>query len=188
MPDFEAMYAADADPWQVETAWYERRKLSVLLASLPRERYRPRLGAGLRARHRSSAPRRPHRRPGRQRRAPTRRCGWPATATRDLPHVRVRRAPTLPEVPLEGPVDLLVVAEFLYYVPDLAAALDVLWSACAPGAHLAFVHWAHRPHDALPQRPRDARAASASTPAARRRQLVEHADEDFLLDVYEVPA
>jgi hypothetical protein len=40
VPDFEAMYRRDEDPWRVETSWYERRKLAVLLASLPRERYR----------------------------------------------------------------------------------------------------------------------------------------------------
>jgi hypothetical protein len=39
-PDFEAIYAADPDPWQVESSWYERPKLAVLLACLPRERYR----------------------------------------------------------------------------------------------------------------------------------------------------
>ena len=38
-PDFDAMYDADPDPWEVETSWYERRKLAVHLASLPRERY-----------------------------------------------------------------------------------------------------------------------------------------------------
>ena len=32
-------------------------------------------------------------------------------------------------MPLDGTVDLLLVAEFLYYVPDLPAALDALWSA-----------------------------------------------------------
>jgi len=35
IPDFESMYRADSDPWQVQTSWYERRKLAVLLASLP---------------------------------------------------------------------------------------------------------------------------------------------------------
>ena len=38
-PDFDQMYQADPDPWSVETSWYERRKLAVLLATLPLERY-----------------------------------------------------------------------------------------------------------------------------------------------------
>ncbi len=99
--------------------------------------------------------------------------------------MQVRRS-ELPEVPFEGPVDLLVVAEFLYYVRDLDAALDVLWSACAPGAHVAFVHWAHRPHDAFRGGPE--MHALIALDAIRRdvSSLVKHVDEDFLLDVYEV--
>ena len=38
VPDFEAMYQADHDPGHVETSWYERRKLAVLLGGLPEER------------------------------------------------------------------------------------------------------------------------------------------------------
>ena len=37
---FEALYAADEDPWAVRAAWYERRKRAVLLACLGKERYR----------------------------------------------------------------------------------------------------------------------------------------------------
>lgn len=184
VPDFEAMYRADADPWRVETAWYERRKLSVLLASLPRERYvrawEPGCGPGIV----SSA-------------LAARVDELVATdvsdtavrlareRTQDLPGVQVRRS-ELPEVPFEGLVDLLVVAEFLYYVRDLGAALDVLWSACAPGAHVAFVHWAHRPHDAFRGGPE--MHALTALDAIRRdvSSLVKHVDEDFLLDVYEV--
>lgn len=31
-PDFEALYAADPDPWHVRDSWYERRKEAVVLA------------------------------------------------------------------------------------------------------------------------------------------------------------
>jgi SAM-dependent methyltransferase len=34
-----ALYAQDRDPWHLREGWYERRKLQLLLASLPRERY-----------------------------------------------------------------------------------------------------------------------------------------------------
>ncbi|MGI8666112.1 MAG: SAM-dependent methyltransferase [Jatrophihabitans sp.] len=33
------MYAAGADPWQIEASWYERRKRELVLACLPAERY-----------------------------------------------------------------------------------------------------------------------------------------------------
>jgi hypothetical protein len=36
---FVDLYGEGADPWQADS-WYERRKRSVVLASLPRERYR----------------------------------------------------------------------------------------------------------------------------------------------------
>jgi cyclopropane fatty-acyl-phospholipid synthase-like methyltransferase len=37
---FEALYAADDDPWRVRASWYERRKRAALLAALGKERYR----------------------------------------------------------------------------------------------------------------------------------------------------
>ena len=49
-----------------------------------------------------------------------------------MPHVRVVES-DLPEVPLDAPVDLVVAAEFLYYLDDLAAGVAALWAACWPG-------------------------------------------------------
>jgi SAM-dependent methyltransferase len=37
---FEALYAADDDPWRVRGDWYERRKRAILLACLGKPRYR----------------------------------------------------------------------------------------------------------------------------------------------------
>jgi SAM-dependent methyltransferase len=93
----------------------------------------------------------------------------------------------LPDVPFEGTVDLVVVAEFLYYVPDLAGALEVLWSVCEPGAHVVVVHWAHHPHDAFRSGP--AMHAQIRLDSMRRgaTSLLTHVDQDFLLDVYETP-
>jgi LmbE family N-acetylglucosaminyl deacetylase len=186
LPDFDAMYAADHDPWDVESSWYERRKLAILLGTLPRERYarawEPGCGPGvvsaqlagrvgdLVASDASAAA------VGLARR----RAGMPS-------HVRFVKS-ELPEVPVEGTVDLLVVAEFLYYVPDLPMALDALWSVCEPGTHVVFLHWAHRPHDARRGGPEmhariclDSRRRSAVN-------IISHTDQDFLLDVYEVVA
>ena len=184
LPDFDAMYAADEDPWDVATSWYERRKLAVLLATLPREHYdrvwEPGCGPGLvsarlaeRAGHlvasdsSSAAVALARRRPG-----------MPA-------HVRFVRS-ELPEVPLDAPVDLLLVAEFLYYVPDLPRALDALWSACAPGCHVAFLHWAHRPHDAHRSGPEMHARIYLDSQQRGAVKIISHADQDFLLDVYEL--
>lgn len=35
----DALHAAQPDPWHVQTSWYERRKVAILLAALPQERY-----------------------------------------------------------------------------------------------------------------------------------------------------
>ena len=42
LPDayFDRMYAASADPWQLQERWYEQRKFAITLALLPHPRYR----------------------------------------------------------------------------------------------------------------------------------------------------
>jgi trans-aconitate methyltransferase len=185
-PDFDAMYATDPDPWEVATSWYERRKLAVLLACLPRERYatawEPGSGPGITTR--ALAERADHLTASDSSavalRLAEQRCA-------DLDHVDLHLS-TLPDTPLEQPVELVVVAEFLYYLPDRAAALDTLWSATAPGGHLAFMHWRHLPGDAhlSGEQLQEEVATYAKRHGARR--LVHHLDEDFRLDVYEVTA
>ncbi len=186
MPDFDGLYAADADPWQVATSWYEQRKLAVLLATLPQQRYRrawePGCGPGvvsaaladrvdeLVASDGSLAAVALARR----------RPGMPA-------HVRFEHS-QLPQVPVEGPVDLVVVAEFLYYVEDLSAALDALWSLCVPGTHVVFLHWAHRPHDAYRSGPEMHARICLDSQRRNAFKVISHTDRDFLLDVYEVHA
>ena len=184
VPDFDAMYRADSDPWQVETSWYERRKLGVLLASLPHEHYprawEPGCGPGVVSEALGGRTGELVASDGSQAAIDLAlaRPGMPGS-------VRLVRS-ELPEVPLSGTVDLVVVAEFLYYVPDLGGALDALWSVCAPGSHLALMHWAHSPHDAFRSGP--AMHAQVGLAAAMRgaSRLVAHVDRDFLLDVYEV--
>ncbi len=182
-PDFDAMYAADPDPWEVQSSWYERRKLAVLMASLPRERYgyawEPGCGPGftspvlasrvdsLTASDSSHV----------AIEVAQRRC-------RGLAHVRCVES-ALPATPLDRRADLVVAAEFLYYVDDLTAALDVLFSCLAPKGQFAVMHWAHLPHDAYRSGPDT--HASVAREAERRgaRNLVAHVDEHFRLDIYE---
>ncbi len=184
-PDFEAMYRADPDPWEVHSSWYEQRKLSTLMAALPRERYarawEPGCGVG-------AATTALARRVDDLVASDLSATAVAETARRvgALDHVRVVRS-ELPEVPLTGPVDLVVAAEFLYYVEDLSGAFEALWSACAPGAHLVVEHWAHDPHDAHRSGPRTHVALRASAGERGARQVVLHREHDFLLDVYEVP-
>jgi SAM-dependent methyltransferase len=184
-PDFDAMYAADPDPWSVRTSWYERRKLSVVMASLPREHYpsawEPGCGIGVataalagRTDHLVASDGSP------------RAVAATRDATAGLSHVRVVES-VLPEVPLDGPVDLVVAAEFLYYLDDLTAGIDALWDAAAPGAHLVCVHWARRPHDGHQSGVQLHGLLRLSATERAARQLVEHRDDDFVLDVFEAP-
>ena len=76
--------------------------------------------------------------------------------TGDLPGVSVHRS-ALPEVPFEGSVDLVVAAEFLYYVPDLEGALDVLWSRVRARRPPGRGALGPPPPRRVPQRTRDAR-------------------------------
>ncbi len=182
-PDFDAMYTADADPFGVESSWYERRKLAVLLASLPRERYRTgwEPGCGLGIASVALAGRVEALTASDSSRvavdAARRRC-------RGLSHVRCVES-TLPDVPVDEPVELIVVAEFLYYMPDLASGVAALFSGLAPAGHLAMLHWAHRPHDAYGSGPEMHAAVGRAAVHRGATRLVEHLDEHFLLDIYE---
>lgn len=184
MTDFDALYTQDPDPWRVATSWYERRKLAVLLAALPRESYATgwETGCGPGITTTALLDRVEHLTASDASEVAVglarRRCGDRA----DL-HVS-----SLPASPLAEPVELVVAAELLYYVADLPAALATLWSACRPSGHLAFVHWAHHPHDTrLSGAQVHARVADLASARGAHR-LVTHAEPDFLLDVYEVAA
>ena len=183
-PDFDAMYGDDDDPWQVETSWYERRKLDVLLATLPREHYgrawEPGCGPGVVSARLAA-------RVDELVASDSAQVALALAGRRPGMPEHVRFVPSeLPEVPLEGTVDLLIVAEFLYYVPDLPAALDALWSVCAPGTHVVFLHWAHRPRDACRGGPEMHARICLDSQRRHAVKVISHTDRDFLLDVYEV--
>lgn len=184
-PDFEALYRRDPDPWQVSSSWYERRKLAVVLASLPKAHYstawEPGCGPGMVSAAladrvddlvASDV-------------SPT-AIALAEERCRGLEHVRFSVS-ELPAVPVESPVELVVVAEFLYYVHDLAAALDAVWSASMPGGHVAFLHWAHRPDDAYRSGPGMHADIAIDSVDRDFRRVVSHIDSDFLLDIYEAP-
>ena len=43
---FDVLYEGSSDPWDLRSAWYERRKYAITVAALPRERYRSGLEPG----------------------------------------------------------------------------------------------------------------------------------------------
>lgn len=179
---FGTLYgAADGDPWSTRSSWYESRKRSVLLATLPRERYKhcaePACGTGALTQGLAE------------------RCDAvtatdfveaaveaTTAATSSRSGVRVARAtlPT-PEAVPDG-IDLAVLSEVLYYLgdADLDASIDRVADALRPGGDVVIAHWRGWPADA----PRDAVTTHRRLIEDDRfDQLVEHVDEEFLLHV-----
>jgi len=137
---FEELYGKSEDPWEYVTSEYEKRKYGRTLAALEGRRFPRALEAGCSigvftamlapycdellavdtseravelARERLSGSR----------------------------HVRVERS-TLPEETPEGPFDLIVASEFLYYLTEdlMLATLRRFEEELAPGGSLLVVH------------------------------------------------
>lgn len=178
---FAGLYRDGADPWDVRGSFYERRKRDVLLACLPREHYaiaaEPTCGLGELTR------------------ALAARCDRlvasdvvdeavvaTTEAVRGTPGVEILRADVDDDRAVPCGVDLVVLAEFLYYLPAtrVDAVLDRIAGALVPGGDLVLVHWRQWPAEA----PADAAAVHARVLADDRFDtLVEHTDEQFLLHV-----
>lgn len=181
--DFDGMYLADPDPWQVTTSDYERRKNEVLLASLPFRHYalvwEPGCGVGVLSRELAA-------RADRVVASEASHVAARLAAERcaDLTRVSVHHT-ALPDVPpLPGPVDLVLAAEFLYYLPDLATSLEALWSQLRAGGHLATIHWRHDADDLTRS---GARLHADLVEDSSRRgadHLVHHDDQHFVLDIF----
>ncbi|GAB2674853.1 SAM-dependent methyltransferase [Thalassiella azotivora] len=177
---FDALHAADDDPWQVRTSWYERRKLAVLLAGLPRERYRDALELGCSV--------------GATTAALAGRCDavlavdrsrvalrHAAAALDGVPGVTLQHA-VLPDGLPAGEHDLVVLAETGYFLApdDVDALARALPSRLAPGGDLVAMHWRH-----------DADRLATPGDEVHRvldglglRALVRHEEDDFLLQVW----
>ncbi|MFF7492859.1 SAM-dependent methyltransferase [Streptomyces rubiginosohelvolus] len=182
-PDyFEGQYARADDPWQLAERWYDRRKYQLTVAALPRARYRrafePGCSVGVlsellapRCEALLSADRVP---------------SAVDTATRrlaDLPQVRVQHM-AVPEQWPEGPFDLVVLSELLYYFGPAARARVLQQSAdsLSDRGHLITVHWNHPVDEHTCTGQQIAEEADA---LAHLRPLARYDDPDFTLTVHE---
>jgi LmbE family N-acetylglucosaminyl deacetylase/SAM-dependent methyltransferase len=179
---FDDFYQGRTDPWGFESRWYEERKRAVLLAALPRERFRHGLELGcstgvLTARI-------------------AERCDLTtgvdvadaplaAARTRLGDTVELLRLDTPHEWP-EGRFDLVVLSEVLYYCGrrDLDRTIDrVVGSLTADGVVVAC-HWRHD----VPEYPL---AGDTVHEVLRARPelavMGRHEEEDFLLEVLARP-
>ncbi|MCJ8142241.1 nodulation S family protein [Ancylobacter sp. A5.8] len=138
---FDALYAADADPWRFETSAYERAKYEATLAALPMPRSTSALEIGcsigvLTAR---LAPRCDRLRAvdvsSRALDIARRRCG-------ELPQVSFEEV-RVPQQWPDGTFDLILLSEVLYYLDrdDLARLAAQVSGALQPGGAVMMVHW-----------------------------------------------
>lgn len=179
---FDVLYAADDDPYGVQSRWYEERKRAVLLAALPQHRFRRAYepGCGVGELSLALAP----------------RCESllasdsserAVTLARQrvaaLSHVRVELHRLPAQWPRhEGAFDLIVLSEVNYFLE--AQAMVEIARCCndtlAPGGTLVACDW--RP---------DFEQRRISTDLAHRilgdlglPRLLCHQEEDFLLQVW----
>lgn len=181
---FDAFYARNDDPWGLDSRWYEVRKRSALMASLPRQRYRNalELGCATGALTEQLAPRcdhllaidvaaeaieRAHRRLAR------------------LANVQLSRA-TIPEEWPRGVFDLIVFSEIGYYwtAPDLELTLDRMLASLAPDGHLVACHWRH-PVAEHAVTGDGVHVALRTMPGLV--SMVHHEEADFVLEVFARP-
>lgn len=176
---FDRVHRDSDDPWDA-SSWYERRKRGVVMAALPAERYGSCFHPGCSV--------------GTLTAALAERCGSVLAADASTEALRVARTGlarcpgvrlTHMEVPGDWPLerfDLVVIAEFAYYLPR--AALPVLVErsvdALRAGGDLVVEHYLGAIHGYE----LDAADVHAAFAAADLPCLVDHRDERFRLQVY----
>jgi len=178
---FDAKFADDEDPWRYRDSWYERRKRDLVLAALPRARYRRAFEPGC-ANGELSAQLAP-------------RCEQLLSAdfaptalvlaerrVARYRHVRVERR-TMPDDWPTGRFDLVVISEFAYYLSreQCAVLAAAACSSLEPGGTLLCCHWRHG-GEAWMLDPADVHARFGTRADLRAQTRI--ADHDFLLDVW----
>ena len=138
---FDDLYGRDPDPWRFETSDYERAKYADTLAALPRPRYGRVLevGCSIGVLTAELAGKADHLLATDVAEAAL------AVARKRLdgaPQVRFERSGFPDDAP-EGPFDLIVLSEVLYYLSaaDLRRAAAVTARRLAPGGEVLLVHW-----------------------------------------------
>jgi LmbE family N-acetylglucosaminyl deacetylase/SAM-dependent methyltransferase len=175
---FDALYDDADDPWELGERFYERRKRSVLLASLPRERFRRAFEPGCAT--------------GQLTVELAARCdavlAWDgaASAVRQTRTNTAGRGVSVEQrrIPNDWPAgsfDLIVLSEVGYYCADLAVLAERARGSLAPDGVLLACHWRHP----APDHPHSARQVHAAL-TTDLCLVAAHRERDFLLDVWSV--
>lgn len=182
LTDFEERYRAEGDPWGYTRSVYERDKYTATLAACGAGPHRHALELGASIGVFSTMLARRCRRLTTIDGAPTavqiarRRFG-------EVPGVQLITGVVPGAIP-NGPFDLVVASEILYYltVDELAATLDRLSEEMQSAGRLVAVHW--RPDG--PERPQATDAIHAALRRDRRLKSVERGGtNEYRLDVLE---
>ncbi len=187
LPDayFDRMYAASADPWQLQERWYEQRKFAITLALLPHPRYRhafePGCSVGVLTEQLAG------------------RCDH-VTATDIVPaaldatHRRLSQAGRREHVTLlcrsldeawpSTDFDLVVVSEVGYYLKEAALRemLDRELPRLTNAATVVAAHWRHRVAD-YPLTGDHANDVIGATPGLHL--IGSYRDDDVAIDVFD---
>jgi SAM-dependent methyltransferase len=187
LPDayFDRMYAASADPWQLQERWYEQRKFAITLALLPHPRYRhafePGCSVGVLTEQLAG------------------RCEH-VTATDVVPaaldasHRRLSEAGRREHVTLlcrsldeawpSTDFDLVVVSEVGYYLNEdaLREMLDRELPRLTNAATVVAAHWRHRVAD-YPLTGDHANEVIGATPGLH--MIGSYRDDDVAIDVFD---
>lgn len=181
---FDAVYAEGTDPFRLRANWYEERKYSITVASLPRPHYRrglePGCSVGVLTEKLST------------------RCetlistdivdsvldtARAAVDNATVDFVKWSLTDDWSAVAGEEPFDLIVLSEVGYYLdePDLRVAIDAATAHLEPGGTLLAVHWRHHVTDYPLTGDRVHAVIGENTELER---LGGYMDEDFVLDVF----
>jgi LmbE family N-acetylglucosaminyl deacetylase/SAM-dependent methyltransferase len=177
---FDDLYEHDRDPWKLADRFYERRKRDLLLASLPRERFKRAFEPGCAI--------------GALTAELVERCdevvAWDgAHIAVDQATARIggqRRAGRVSvdcaRIPADWPsgrFDLIVLSEVGYYCPDLQQLKERVDHSLTADGVLIACHWRHR----APDHPATAEAVHTALEHGLC-NIVVHREEDFLLEVW----
>lgn len=178
---FESAYAGAADPWNLVSG-YEQRKYALTIASLPRQTYASVFEPGCSIGVLTGL-------------LATRCDRIIATDGVAAPLAEVaRRAPsaeigvgTIPADWPPGSFDLVVLSEVMYYLTaaDRRRVLDQARDSLLTGGHLLVVHWRHPFEEAECDGDVVHAEVGAFAAEAGWHRLVEHAETDFRLEVFE---
>jgi SAM-dependent methyltransferase len=181
---FDRLYAAQDDPWDLSTSGYERRKLGLLMAELPRPRYRHAFEPGCAT--------------GLTTAMLAQRCDQ--LTAMDIASAAVRQARDrvrdcagvavvqgrLPDAWPAGCFDLVVVSELLYYLdqPARREVADRIIATLEPSGDLIAVHWRHPFVEAACTGDEVHIELAERLLGAGLRMIRAHVEDDFRLEVF----